>query len=345
MGWKIYSTSEIDSKWDVWDRLNGLYYNRHPYFDSRFIKPCLKYFGNSSVKLAELMDNQNEISGMMLIQKNSFGTWSLFLVPQMQIAPVLLNPKNIIKDLKELMHTLPLYCWRIQCLYQDPEYTPLNSDENGMTAKKYHCTTTRIELENDFIFFWEQRKKNLKKNVYRYLNKIEKENIKVSFVKLSQPDELKKGLYRYGQLENLGWKGKAGTAIHPNNVQGYFYNEMIQNFSLNNQASIFELYLNNILAASRLCLNTKETIIILKVTYNENLKQFSPGKLLLYKMIEKEFEEKEHQQIEFYTNASKDQIDWSTSTRDIYHYEIYRNKLFNQLVQLKNRKNKLKWIF
>ena len=34
-----------------WDRLNGELYASHPYFDSRFVGPLLKYFGTGRERL------------------------------------------------------------------------------------------------------------------------------------------------------------------------------------------------------------------------------------------------------------------------------------------------------
>jgi len=41
---------------------------------------------------------------------------------------------------------------------------------------------------------------------------------------------------RYGILESAGWKGKSGTSIHPENIQGAFYDEVLQSFAPNRQA-------------------------------------------------------------------------------------------------------------
>jgi len=338
MNWQFFNISEIDSKWDEWDRLNGLYYNFHPFFDSRFIRPCIKYFGGNSIKLAQLKNSRNEIIGLLLIKKNKLGSWNLFYTPQMQIIPVLLNKNNASMEIKALIRSLCDYCWRLECTYQDPEFTPLNIIDDGLVLKYYHCTTTRIDLNNNFEHYWRLRKKNLQKNINRYFNRLKKDNVKISFKKINHVSELVKGLIRYGLLESLGWKGEVGTAIHPSNIQGLFYGEVIRLFGESGQASICELYLNKELAASRICLNNKDINIILKVTYNEKFKQFSPGKLLLFEMIKDEFNKKHYQHIEFYTNASKEQISWSSSTRDIYHLEVLRNRLFANLVKLKDRK-------
>lgn len=338
MNWELYNISEIDLKWKDWDRLNGLYYNHHPYFDSRFIKPCVKYFGDKTIRLAQLKNENHEIVGMTLVKKRPLGTWTLFTVAQMQIVPILLNPKNRGGELKGLLKSLSGFCWRLECLYQDPDFTPFSMEDDKYTTRYYHCTTTSIELDQTFNEFWNERKKKLRQNIKRYFNRIEKTNMAIKFIKISQLEELKNGLIRYGLLESLGWKGKAGTAIHPDNTQGRFYNDVMQSFGLNGQAYIYEFYFKDELAASRLCINNKEINITLKVTYNENLKKFAPGKLLTYKMIEKEFEEKIHKRIEFYTNASKDQLDWSSAKRNIYHFEVHRNLIINKIVKFKNRK-------
>ena len=100
MEWEIFGISEIESKWDEWDRLNGLYYDSHPYFDSRFIQPCIKYFGSNTIKLAELKDSSGKIHGTLLLNKRLPGLWSLFTPSQLQIAPVLVNSDQIFQQLK-----------------------------------------------------------------------------------------------------------------------------------------------------------------------------------------------------------------------------------------------------
>lgn len=338
MNWNLYSVKEIQSKWEDWDRLNGLYYNHHPYFDSRFIKACLHCFGDDSVLLAELRCDANDISGMLLIQKDGRGTWELFHAAQMQIIPILLNPENKGVELKTLLEKLPGFKWRLISHYQDLQYTPFVVDGNDRVSCFYHCTTTAIELNKSFEQFWNNRKKKLQQNIKRYLNRLKRDKVRLSYKELSSLHEIKQGLIRYGLMESNGWKGKRGTAIHPDNIQGRFYDSVLHSFGMSQQATIHELYIDEQLAASRICISNLDMNIMLKVTYNEELKKYSPGRLLTFLVLEKAFEEKKYKSIEFYTNAGKDQIEWASSIRDIYHFEIYKLGLYKKIIQLKNRK-------
>ena len=57
---------------------------------------------------------------------------------------------------------------------------------------------------------------------------------------------------RYGALESRGWKGAQGTAVRHDNEQGRFYDAVMSNFARDGCAHVYELYLGEQLAASRL---------------------------------------------------------------------------------------------
>ena len=79
------------------------------------------------------------------------------------------------------------------------------------------------------------------------------------------------------------------------------------------------------LAASRINVLDKHMLIALKTTYDETLSNYAPGRLLLYLLIEREFLLKRVQRIELYTDATADQLSWSTGQRNIEHLTIYRS--------------------
>ncbi|WP_172452622.1 GNAT family N-acetyltransferase [Chromatium okenii] len=138
------------------------------------------------------------------------------------------------------------------------------------------------------------------------------------------------------ELESQGWKGLQGTSIHANNIQGAFYAQLMKEFAVSGNASVYELYFNDTLVASRLCIFNSEMLIILKTTYAEEFSEYAPGRLLLYAVIEREFAQKRVKKIEFYTNANQDQISWSTEQRYIQHITLFRHSLLKKAYQAKN---------
>jgi CelD/BcsL family acetyltransferase involved in cellulose biosynthesis len=110
----------------------------------------------------------------------------------------------------------------------------------------------------------------------------------------------------------------------------------MKEFAVSGNASVYELYFNDTLVASRLCIFNSEMLIILKTTYAEEFSEYAPGRLLLYAVIEREFAQKRVKKIEFYTNANQDQISWSTEQRYIQHITLFRHSLLKKAYQAKN---------
>lgn len=335
MHWGIHNISEMDSKWEDWDRLNGLYYGHHPYFDSRFMKPLIHYFGNKAIKLFELEDNGGNIHGMLLLIKRLPGLWSLFIPSQLQIAPILVSPKQTSQYLKMLINSIPGYCWMLEMLYQDPLNTPVDDKIEVQHNSYDHCTTTNVRFDTDFENYWEKRSKKFKQNIRTAFNRLKKDNIQCDFLVRRTLTDVIKGVMDYGLLESKGWKGDAGTAIHPDNIQGRFYTDVLSGFAKDGNASVYELYLNNELAGSILSISNDRMLILLKTSFNTDFQDYSPGRLVQYKFLEHEFNQKKYKVMEAYTNANKDQLDWATEQRNIFHFEIYRNLLIKKILRIR----------
>ena len=319
-----------------WDRLNKKLFRSHPLLDSRFIQALLHHFGNTNIKLAVYITEDKEVQNLLLLQQRQPGIWGVFLPSQAQIAPILCSQPQ---SLPTLFKRLSPYSLSIELLAQDPEYTfTLHSLDN--LEKMHHATTMNITIQGSFESYWQGRSKNLQRNIKRYFNRLGKSDISINIESHTSLGEIENALSRYGEMEIKSWKAKKGTAIHQNNQQGQFYLDLIKSFAKTGQAEILELYLNDVLTASRINLLHKNMLIILKTTYDENFSKYSPGRLLLYRLIEREFTLNRINHIEFYTNATTDQLSWSTGKRSIRHITLYRSiylqKTFLLIRLLKN---------
>ncbi|MDT8383061.1 MAG: GNAT family N-acetyltransferase [Gammaproteobacteria bacterium] len=313
---------------NVWDRLNRDINSSHPFYDSRFIDLLLKHYGAGDEKLCIHLDRSDSIDGLLIVKNRKPGVWSLFLPSQAQIAPILMkNPE----DLNRLLPYLPGYAILLEMLNQDPDYSSaFNLGAESPVCMQKHATTIKVDIIGDFDNYWKSRSKNLQKNIKRYRNRIESEGgcrIEVH----TEKNQLMAALHRYGAIESAGWKGKVGTAIHADNTQGMFYLSLLQSFAEEKGAMVMELYIDDKLAASRLCINNDSILIILKTTFDEEYSAYAPGRVLLYYLLEMEFQVRRVNSVEFYTNATEDQIAWSTGQRSIEHISLFRSHFFLSL--------------
>lgn len=320
------SGSQLASEWDL---LNGILFNEHPLLSHAFVGPMIRHFGSRKLLVGRLRRNR-ETGALMLIQPRHTGLWQTFLPGQAPIAPALAG-KNF--DARSLLHALPGFAIAIDFLCQDPLFSFSASDHaTDCREQQRYCTTTAVSLDTTFDEYWGRRPKNLRKNMKRYLGKADESGKVASLRLITNPVELPAALDRYGLLESAGWKGKAGTAIHPSNEQGRFYADVLSNFAAFNGSRIYELYLGDHLSASRLCIARGGMLVVLKTTYDEALSNLAPGRLLLYELLAHEFREREFSTIEFYTNASQDSISWATGTREICHQSYYRHAAIKRFV-------------
>lgn len=339
-GWQRLPWSAFSEFTEDWDRLNQRLYKGHPFLDSRFVSALLRHFARPHTSLVIYQAEDELVSNLLLLEPASFGLWRTFVPSQAQIAPILCSEPAA---LSQLTTTLPGFTFAIDILCQDPLYSFYKP------ALPYfdcfpHATTINIAISESFNDYWQQRSHNLQKNIKRYFNRLAKHGTAYQLKSFTSPNQLSLALRRYGELESRSWKGAAGTAIHHNNLQGKFYSDVLQNFGSNHQAEIVELYFNERLVSSRINVLNKNMLIIMKTSYDQDLAEYAPGRLLLYLLIKREFSLQRVSQIEFYTNATNDQISWSTGQRSIDHLMLYRSAklqwLFTNLRYLKRLLNK-----
>lgn len=325
MCWKILPISGFCDYSDSWQSIVDECYFGHPFLDHRFIKWLIYYFSDENDCLCvEYVGNK--IESMALLHKANVVTWETFCPSQSPIALYISSNKHYIAESKlNLFKVLGKGALLLGVKHYDVGYYPKLNDNLCVYSKVNYAETMSISLEGEFNDYWTNRSKNLRKNMARRFKKIEKDNVKVTLDIITDPKHIKLGVASYGELESKGWKGQSSSAINGFNNQGKFYRDMMSEFSMNDGAAIYNLLFNGIIVSSRLILKNKDIILILKTTYDEKYAQYSPGRVLLYLMLENLFKEKKYKIVEFYTKANNDQLQWHTSRRMIEHINIYRN--------------------
>lgn len=314
----------------AWDTCNQRVFQGHLLFDSRFVGNLLKHFGQGNEKLLQRKNAAGEPE-MCLLRPGAWGRWETFFPSQAQVSPVMVDSPE---SLDGLFDALPGGAMQIDFLGQDVSYSRIVDGLAPGGQAICHATTISISLSGTFDEYWNNRPKNLIKNLRRYKNRLAQGDHKVDLVQIDSPEEMAAAVTRYGQLEAHSWKNLQGTAVLPGNPQGQFYADILADFARTGNALVYELWIDERLAASRLVILDQRMFVILKTAYNIEMAQFAPGRLLLHDVIADAFRRLPGGTLEFYTNATADQFDWATHSRTVIHQTAYRNAALSLVRQL-----------
>ncbi|MFT3847212.1 MAG: GNAT family N-acetyltransferase [Propionivibrio sp.] len=340
MGWETFDArSGFPAHARDWDRLVATLCRNHPFFDSRFIGALLEHFSTGGERLC-LYRKDGVITAALILQPKGLGRWTSFRPSQAQVTAVLIDDALI---LKELFRSLPRFAWTIELFAVDPRFSPNFLREDMANIVSAQAYTIGVDSNTVFADYWNRRPKNLKANIRRYQNRLEKEFGSSHLTRITGPENMKACVARYGALESAGWKGAAGSAIAIDNKQGDFYSDVMHRFASSGQAVVYELHVPDRLAASRLMLVNENMSVILKTTYEETLAHIAPGRIQLYQLICERLTDHPEQTIEFYTNATRDQKEWATFGCAIQNIDVFRGELSTNLYTLlKSLQNRLR---
>ncbi len=325
MGWELHNAKATFEKFaGEWDQLNQMLYQGHPYYDSRFIGPLLECFASGSEKLC-LYRTAQRLTGAVILETQGKGRWATFRPAQMQAAPLLLSDPRM---LDSLWSALPGGAWSIEFYAVDPRYAPDFSILPRPLIVHPQAQTIGVTTEKSFAEFWATRPKKLAANIARYFRRAEADWDSPTLKRLEKTAEMDAAIVRYGELEQAGWKGSAGTAVTSDNQQGEFYREVLRRFATTGQARVYELYLGEHLVSSRLVIVNRQMLVCLKTAYDEKKAHIAPGRLLLYRLIEEQFTPAERKTIEFYTNATSEQKEWANFSCTMQNLQFFKNRFY-----------------
>lgn len=308
-----------------WAALNERLFGGHPLLDPLFVGPLLECFGKASTQLAVLGDPADP-QAMLLLVPGRVGVWRAFLPSQAQIAPVLLA-RHDRRRVADLLRALPGRALALDLLAQDPLHSALVPAEepDPLIEVRDHVRTISVALDGGFERYWSARSRTLTKNIRRYGHRLERDGIRLDFEVATHPQQVAARVLDYGRLESAGWKRRNGTAVSPDNVQGRFYSAVMQGFAQRGDARVYSLLHDGRPVSSRLVVHSARMFVILKTTYDESYAQYAPGRLLLQAVLRDLFGLGEGRVVEFYTNATSDQMAWATGDRMIANVRQYRS--------------------
>lgn len=321
----ILPVTEFTTIAPAWDALNRAHYN-HPLLESRFMSNTLEHLGTGRERIAIVGPADNPAAIAVLVA-NRLGAWSTFQASQSPLGAIIVRPgTDIAAVAKTLFACLPLSCQLVSLTQQDPEIWPRPDSQPTMDTIDY-IDTARITVSGSFDDYWGSRGKNLRHNMKRQRNRLEREGVNLRLEVLTQPEEMREGVKSYGELESLGWKADGGTAVHLDNKQGQFYAAMLEGFASSGNARIYQLYYNDKLSAVDLCIFNKSALVILKTTYDETESTSSPALLMRREYFPSIFDDRQVNRIEFYGKVMDWHTKWSDEIRTLYHANMYRSTI------------------
>lgn len=327
--WQNLPAAALDGDLAIsWDALNA---DRGdlPFLAAYVLTEALKAFGNGQERLLVGSDAQGPVAMLILWQKRFF-EWQTFQPSQIPLGAWVARKELPLLDVaRSVQRSLPGFCLILGVTQIDPLLAARAADGGDSVSTDY-IKTAWVDVVGNFADYWSGRGKNLRQNMKKQRNKLSAEGIVTAFRCLTQPEEMADAVARYGALESAGWKAQQGTAIHPDNVQGRFYTAILEQAGSRNEGLVYEYTFNDQPVAVNLCVQRGETLIILKTTYDETIKTFSPAFLLLQEALEPLFVEGRIRRVEFFGKVMEWHTRWTENHRTLYHLTVFRWRLFKK---------------
>lgn len=319
-----------------WDRLNVERGNL-PFLTSDALAPTLQIFGQGTERLLVGRSN-GRCQAMLLLAPVGKLRWQTFQPSQLPLGAWVANASLLIEDIaSSLVCDGPLIlCLSLSMTQIDPLFTPRRADTISNRHDDY-IDTAWVDIVGGFDDYWAARGKNLRQNMRKQRNKLQAEAVAVEMCVWRGAADMPGAIARYGELEGRSWKAQEGTAIRPDNDQGRFYMTLLQSAAGKGEAVVYEYLFNGKTVASNLCLRRASTLVILKTTYDESIKAYSPAFLLNEELTQTLFGEQQIHRLEYYGRVMEWHTRWTDNHRTLYHLTTFRHPLIKRLVQARKR--------
>ncbi len=317
MRWAIVEAAHFGSVRAEWDRLNR---TRSPVLASRFVAPLLREFGEGC--MLAVGGDPARPAALFLVQRDSSLGWSTFQPSQAPLG-LAVAEAPLADLLPGLLRALPGYALTFGLTQQDPDLQPRPA-ERGVLRNLDYIDTARVRVDGTFDAYWGARGRNLRKNLKRQRNGLEREGVEARLETVTDPGDVAEAIAQYGVLETAGWKASGGTAVAPDNDQGRAYRSLLEDFCAEGAGRIYRYRYGDAIVAMDLCIEQGGTLVILKTTYDESIRTSSPAMLMREESFRAIFDEGRVETIEFYGKVMEWHTKWSEDIRTLYHVTCYR---------------------
>lgn len=336
--WKNLPASSLQSDNQLslnWDRLNATHGDL-PFLAADAIGSAQRILGDGSERLLVGYDGAAIVAMFILRRKGRF-TWRTFQPSQLPLGAWVAAPDFLLLDLARSLMRGPLgICLGISITQVDPRIAPRTEDTPDSQCTDY-IDTGWIDMADSFDDYWAARGKNLRANMRKQRAKLETEGVTLTMQVLHAHADMAPAIARYGVMESAGWKADEGTAIHPDNAQGRYYRELLEHASTRGEAAVYQYLFDDRIVAMNLCLLRKGTLIVLKTTYDESIKGYSPAFLLREAELKEIHQEGTIKHLEYFGRLMEWHTKWTDNKRTVYHLTLYRWPFLKKLAEVRRR--------
>ncbi len=302
-----------------------------PLLEADFIIPLLQHFDGGHALLATCEQEGRTVAMAILIRQRQ-GVWATFQPAQQPLAMWLQAPGQDAARLRHtLLQALPGSNAIFAVMQCDPALAPRPADGGRVQTLDY-MDTACITLGMSFDDYWAGRGKNLRNNLKKQRNRLQREGIVPRLELCTAPEQMAAAVADYGGLESNGWKGAEGTAVHAGNAQGRFYTDMLAAFCRRGAGCAVRYWFNERLVAMDLCIEGAGVLVVLKTAYDETVEaHYSPALLMREESFRLLFSRPGLRLVEFYGKVLPWHRQWTDEVRTMYHINHYRWPLLRQL--------------
>lgn len=340
---QVHPAHDFDAVATRWASLNAAFNGNHPLLDPQFIGPLVHYFGAAIrpelLKLVFVHEGDRPVAALMA-ECVAPTVWQLFSPEQAPVAPAVFDQHWFFRQgpdchgvsPSEFMGSLASSALGnasvLRLAAQDPLVSPWPTvAPTGAFEQRFQLRTAAIDARGDFETYWAGRSKGLRKEMRRRLEKLGADQGSPHMRVVNDPDGIDRAVDEFARIEQAGWKGIAGTAVRPGGRQHAFYRKVMENFAADGGAAVYRLFLGERVVASQMTLQQSGMTVILKTTFDEQFRKHGVGRVADYLAYQLMFKDPATHSIEWYTNASADDLRWATSERTIVNVLWYSSKI------------------
>lgn len=323
--WTFRPVGQVADFEREWDDFNSRTL-RAPLLDATFLRNAVRHFGNGDEHLAVASDGEGT-AAMCLLRMRGPAVIQTFQPSQLPLCPWLQRSDIDVSTLAGSLvhnHAGPIVLLALTQL--DPWLVARPPDAPLLRTLPF-ITTGTIEIDDSLEQYMADRSANLLANLRRRQRSAEHEFGPISLEVIDAAEGIENGMALYSALESAGWKAKVGTAIERGNFQWRFYVDAMTALARRGQGQLFALRFGDQLAAAGLAIVHDSVAYMLKTTYNEQLRTYSPGVFLRREVITRlQRQVPPVGRIEMYGPLNAAQSQWVTATREMYHINAYRTR-------------------
>ena len=338
--WKNLPASSLQKDSQLlraWDQLNAARGDL-PFLAGDAIVSALKILGDGSERLLVGYDGTRVVA-MFLLNPLAKFQWRTFQPSQLPVGAWVADAHlQLLAIARSLLRGPLRFCLGLSITQVDPHVAP-RSDDTLDSVHTHYIDTAWLDIEGSFDEYWNARGKNLRQNMRKQRVKLLADGVKLTMQVLRAHAEMAPAVARYGSMESSGWKAQKGTAIHPDNAQGRYYRELLEQASLRGEAVVYQYLFDDRVVAMNLCLLRQGTLVVLKTTYDESIQTYSPAFLLRENELQEIYQEGQIKRMEYFGRLMEWHTKLTEKKRTIYHLTVYRWPFVKKLAEARRRKS------